>query len=176
VAATNGGDRVVERPEFSAFVAARSPALLRTARLLTGDWASAEDLLQDTLATCWRRWSRIESNPEPYVRRVMVNAYLARSRRFWNRERATDVLPDTPVDDRSDQVAVAHEVEAALRGLPGRQRAVVVLRFFDDLSEKETARALGVSVGTVKSQTSRALARLRVDEGLAAERPTTEVS
>jgi RNA polymerase sigma-70 factor (sigma-E family) len=160
---------MAERPEFAEFVAARSPALLRTARLLAGDWAAAEDLLQDALAICWRRWSRIDGNPEPYVHRVLVNTYLARRRRFWNRERPTGELPETPVDDVSERVVVHEQVEAALRALTPRQRAVVVLRYYEDLTEAETARVLGVSVGTVKSQTSKALARLRVDASLTAE-------
>lgn len=166
---------MAERPEFADFVASRSPALLRTARLLTGDWASAEDLLQDALATCWRRWSRISGNPEPYVHRVMVTTYLAWSRRFWNRERPTEVLPERPVADATGQVDAEAELAAALRRLPRRQRAVVVLRYYDDLSEAETAAVLGISVGTVKSQTSKALRALRVDDGLTADRARTEV-
>ena len=160
---------MAERPEFAEFVAARSPALLRTARLLTGDWAAAEDLLQDALAICWRRWSRIEGNPEPYVHRVLVTTYLAKRRRFWNRERPTGELPELPVDDASERVVQQTQVEAALRSLTPRQRAVIVLRYSEDLSEAETARVLGISVGTVKSQTSKALARLRVDASLTAE-------
>jgi RNA polymerase sigma-70 factor (sigma-E family) len=164
---------MAERPEFAEFVAARSPALLRTARLLTGDWASAEDLLQDSLAKCWRRWSRISGNPEPYVQKVMLHTYLAWSRRLWTRERPTEVLPETQVDDATGRIVDEDAVQAALRRLPRRQRAVVVLRYFDDLSEAETARLLGISTGTVKSQTSKALAALRVDEGL--DRARTEV-
>jgi RNA polymerase sigma-70 factor (sigma-E family) len=166
---------MAERPEFSDFVTSRSPALLRTARLLTGDWASAEDLLQDSLATCWRRWSRIDGNPEPYVHKVMVNTYLSWSRRFWNRERPTEVLPERSVDDATAQVADEDELAAALRRLPRRQRAVIVLRYYDDLSEAETAQILGIAVGTVKSQASKALSALRVDEGLSADRARTEV-
>jgi RNA polymerase sigma-70 factor (sigma-E family) len=166
---------MAERPEFAEFVAARSPALLRTARLLTGDWASAEDLLQDSLATCWRRWSRISGNPEPYVQKVMLHTYLAWRRRFWTRERPTEVLPETSVGDATGRVVDEDEVQAALRRLPPRQRAVVVLRYFDDLSEAETAQLLGISTGTVKSQTSKALAALRIDEGLTSDRPRTEV-
>lgn len=160
---------MAERPEFAEFVAARSPVLLRTARLLTGDWASAEDLLQDALAACWRRWSRIEGNPEPYVHRVLVTTYLARRRRFWNRERPTGELPELAVDDASEQVVLQEQVETALRLLTPRQCAVIVLRYYEDLTEAETAKVLGISVGTVKSQASKALARLRVDASLTAE-------
>ena len=166
---------MAERPEFAEFVASRSPALMRTARLLTGDWASAEDLLQDSLARCWGRWSRIDGNPEPYVHRVMVTTYLAWSRRLWTRERRTEDLPERRVDDETARVDDTDELAAALRRLPRRQRAVVVLRYYDDLSEAETARILGVSVGTVKSQPSKALRALRVDDGLAAEHQRTEV-
>jgi RNA polymerase sigma-70 factor (sigma-E family) len=166
---------MAERPEFAEFVTARSPALLRTARLLTGDWASAEDLLQDSLAKCWRRWSRISGNPEPYVQKVMLHTYLAWTRRLWTRERPTEDLPETEVDDLAGRVADEDEVQAALRRLPRRQRAVIVLRYFDDLSEAETAQILGIAIGTVKSQASRALAALRVDEGLTSDRDRTEV-
>ncbi len=167
---------MADRPEFAEFVATRSPALLRTARLLTGDWASAEDLLQTALTTSWRKWSRISGNPEPYVHKVMVNTYLAWTRRFWVRERPTEVLPETAVDDATSHVVDEDEIQAALRRLPRRQRAVVVLRYFDDLSEVECAAILGETVGTVKSQTSKALAALRVDDGLTADRPRHEVS
>jgi RNA polymerase sigma-70 factor (sigma-E family) len=166
---------MAERPEFADFVTSRSPSLLRTARLLTGDWASAEDLLQDSLAICWRRWSRISGNPEPYVHKVMVNTYLAWSRRFWTRERPTEVLPERLVDDDTARVVDEDELASALRRLPRRQRAVIVLRYYDDLSEAETAQILGIAVGTVKSQTSKALSALRVDDGLTADRARTEV-
>jgi RNA polymerase sigma-70 factor (sigma-E family) len=166
---------MAERPEFADFVSSRSPHLLRTARLLTGDWASAEDLLQDSLATCWRQWSRIDGNPEPYVHKVIVNTYLAWSRRFWTRERPTEHLPEGLVDDGTAQVVEEDLLAAALRRLPRRQRAVIVLRYYDDLSEVETAQILGVTVGTVKSQASKALSALRVDDGLTADRARTEV-
>jgi RNA polymerase sigma factor (sigma-70 family) len=103
----------------------------------------------------------------------MLHTYLARSRRFWNRERPTEFLPETQVDDTTGRIVDEDAVQAALRRLPRRQRAVVVLRYFDDLTEAETARLLGISTGTVKSQTSKALAALRVDEGL--DRARTEV-
>lgn len=164
------GDVVTERPEFAEFVAARSNALLRTAYLLTGDWALGEDLLQTTLASCWRRWDRLTDEPESYVRKAMLNTFLSWRRRRWNGEVPTEALPEHGYADGTAQVDERDEVWQALRRLPRRQRAVVVLRYFDDLSEHETARLLGVSVGTVKSQSSKALAALRVDAGLTAAR------
>jgi RNA polymerase sigma-70 factor (sigma-E family) len=155
-----------DRPEFADFVAARSTALLRTAYLLTGDWASAEDLLQTALAKAWRSWSRITEHPEPYVHAILVNTYLSWRRRRWTDETPTLSLPDEGVGDRTAEVDERDAVWSALRRIPRRQRAVVVLRFFDDLSEVETARVLGISTGTVKSQTHKALAALRIDPGL----------
>jgi RNA polymerase sigma-70 factor (sigma-E family) len=154
-------------PGFAEFVAARSPALLRTAYLLTGDWASGEDLLQATLEQCWRRWSRLSGNPEAYVRQAMLRTFLSWRRRRWTGEVPTQELPEVGVDDATGVVDDRDRVWQALLRLPRRQRAVVVLRYFDDLSESETAHALGISVGTVKSQASKALASLRVDETLA---------
>ena len=154
-------------PEFAEFVAARSPALLRTAYLLTGDWAAGEDLLQTTLEQCWRRWGRLTGNPEAYVRQAMLRTFLSWRRRRWTGEVPTQELPEVGVDDATEAVDDRDRVWQALLRLPRRQRAVVVLRYFDDLSESETAHARGISVGTVKSQASKALASLRVDETLA---------
>lgn len=156
-----------DRPEFAEFVAARSSALLRTAYLLTGDWAAGEDLLQTTLAACWRRWDRLSDQPEPYVRAAMTKTYLSWRRRRWTGEVPTGAMPEHGYADATGEIDERDRVWTALRRLPPRQRAVVVLRYFDDLSEQETAQALGVSVGTVKSQASKALAALRVDESLA---------
>ena len=148
--------------EFEAFVAARSPALLRTAWLLTGDPDRAQDLLQTTLATCWTRWSRIRSeDPEGYVRRVLARTYARSWRRRWNGEIPTESLPETDGWSPTDDADLRETVRRALALLPRRQRAVVVLRHFDDLTEAQTAAALGVTVGTVKSQHSRAMATLR---------------
>jgi RNA polymerase sigma-70 factor (sigma-E family) len=159
---------VAEPDRFADFVTARSTRLLRTAYLLTHDWAHAEDLLQTSLAKAWFAWRRIEADPEPYVRKVMVNTYASWWRRRWNGEHPTQDMPErvgrdeyAPVDDRQS-------LWTALRRLPRRQRVVVVLRYFEDLSEAETAEALGISVGTVKSQAARALAKLRVDPSLGA--------
>jgi RNA polymerase sigma-70 factor (sigma-E family) len=146
---------------FDDFVAARSQALVRTAYLLTRDHALAEDLVQTALAKAWFQWSRID-NPEPYVRRILVTTYASWWRRRWNGEIPTEELPEPPAPHGEDGL----DLWDAIGRLPRRQRAVVVLRFYEDLSEAETARLMGSSVGTVKSQTSKALAKLRLDPAL----------
>lgn len=144
---------------FAEFVAARQAALLRTAYLLTGHAQDAEDLVQTTLVKVVPRWRRIRDNPEPYVRRVMVNENVSRWRRRRWREESTDALPDRLADaaDHDDLLAV----RSALLGLAPRQRAVLVLRYYEGLSEAEIAAALGIAPGTVKSQARDGLARLR---------------
>lgn len=150
--------------EFDDFVAVRSTHLLRTAYLLTHDHALAEDLLQTALAKSWFAWSRIHGDPEPYVRKVLVNTYASWWRRKWNGEHATDELPEGSAEHGlADDLAASHDLWDALGRLPRRQRAVVVLRYFEDLSEAETAAQLGCSRGTVKSQLSKAFAKLRLD-------------
>jgi RNA polymerase sigma-70 factor (sigma-E family) len=150
------------------FLAARSTALLRTAYALTGDWHRAEDLLQTALVSCYGRWSRIDE-PEAYLRRSMLRAYLG-----WRRRRWVGELPSQHLDDGAyepiDQAAIElrGSVLAALALLPARQRAVVVLRYYLDCTEAETADLLGVTVGTVKSQAFKGLARLRESRPLAA--------
>jgi len=159
----NEAQTVTAQPtnDFESFVAARSTALWRSAYLLTGDAHRAEDLLQTALVKVWRRWDRIERREavEAYVRAALVSTYTDWWRRRWNGEIPTGELPETPVAAGAPEVR--RDVLVALAQLPRGQRAVVVLRFFDDLTEAQTAEALGVSVGTVKSQTSRALASLR---------------
>jgi len=148
---------------FAAFMAGRSRALLRTAFLLTGDHGLAEDLLQTPLAKAYLKWDRISTfdHPEAYVRRIIATTHIA----WWRRRRigevTTDELPDRGTPDGAADRAVRDQVWRAIQGLPRRQRATLVLRFFEDMSEAETAETLGVSVGTVKSQTSKALAALR---------------
>jgi RNA polymerase sigma-70 factor (sigma-E family) len=149
--------------EFDDFVAVRSTQLLRTAYLLTRDHAQAEDLLQTALTKSWFAWKRIQGDPEPYVRKVLVNTYASWWRRKWNGERATEVLPETGTPDHAGAAIVGHDLWEAIGRLPKRQRAVVVLRYYEDLSEAETATVLGCSAGTVKSQLSKALAKLRLD-------------
>lgn len=151
--------------EFREFVAGRSGALLRTSYLLVGgDWALAEDLLQAALLKTYLNWGRIREKKavEAYVRATLATTATSWWRRRWNGERATAELPEL---ERPDHAAGVDERDALwrmVRRLPARQRAVLVLRFYEDYSEAETARTLGLSVGTVKSHTSRALASLRV--------------
>jgi RNA polymerase sigma-70 factor (sigma-E family) len=151
------------RTDFEEFVAARSTALWRSAYLLTGDAHRAEDLLQTALVKAWRRWDSISRREarESYVRAAIATTYTDWWRRRWNGEVPTDALPETVTPAETASVDVRRDVLVALARLPRGQRAVVVLRFFDDLTEQQTADALGISVGTVKSQTSRALATLR---------------
>jgi RNA polymerase sigma-70 factor (sigma-E family) len=159
-----------EAEGFAQFVGARRRGLLRTAWLLTGDWALAEDLVQTALARSWPRWERIRlrDDPEFYVRRVMVNTWASWSRRRWRGERPSETVPDGQAPgDVAAEVAVHVAVRAALGSLTGRQRAVLVLRVFDDLSEAQVAQLLGCAVGTVKSTMARVVARLREDPRLA---------
>jgi len=162
----NEAQTVTEQPtsaptDFEAFVAARSTALWRSAYLLTGDPHKAEDLLQTALVKAWRRWDRIQRREavESYVRAALVSTYTDWWRRKWNGEVPTGELPEAAAPATSPEVR--RDVLAALALLPRGQRAVIVLRYFDDLTEDQAAAALGISVGTVKSQTSRALATLR---------------
>lgn len=152
-----------ERDSFEQYVAARRGALLRTAYLLTGSHQDAEDLVQVALVKAVPHWKRIADHPEPYVRKILAREAVSRWRtRRW-REVHTDQVPETPVDGPvEDRVAL----QQALAALPPRQRAVIVLRYYEDLTEAETARTLGISLGTVKSQARDALTRLRTD-GLA---------
>src|SRR5262245_37245207 len=155
---------------FEEFVTARSQRLLRTAYLLTQDWPAAEDLLQTALVKAWGAWKRLDSDPEAYVRRILVNTYSSWWQRRWRGEQATGEVPESTVDDQQSTVDERDRVWRALRRLPHRQRAVVVLRYFDDLPESQVADVLGVSIGTVKSQAAKALAKLRLDESLVPER------
>lgn len=161
---------------FDAFVAARSPALLRSAYLLCGDRGRAEDLVQTALAKVWVRWDRIGEmeHVEAYVRRVLFTGYAA----WWRRGRREVPVLDVPDGRRPDHaggVGDRADVTAALRRLPKGQRTVVVLRYYEDMTEAQTAELLGCSVGTVKSQTARALARLRGDLALAGAAPVAVV-
>ncbi|WP_319459114.1 SigE family RNA polymerase sigma factor [Micromonospora sp. RTP1Z1] len=149
--------------EFREFVAARSGALLRTAYLLAGDWATAEDLLQTALTKTYLAWKRLGGIEaiEPYTRRVLVNTSTSWWRRRWHGERPTDVLPERAGVDEIEQQLDRDALWRHLSALPARQRAVLVLRFYEDMSEAQTAALLEISPGTVKSQTSRALSTLR---------------
>ena len=161
---------------FDAFVAARTGALLRTAYLLTGDQQLAEDLVQTALVKASLRWRRIVAKgpPEAYVRTVLYREHVS----VWRRRRLDEVLaPELPeprrpaAPDFVDELAESDRVRAALVLLPPRQRAVLVLRYFEDRPEGEVATMLGCSVGTVRSHNARGLARLRqvVPELVAAE-------
>jgi RNA polymerase sigma-70 factor (sigma-E family) len=152
-----------EPPGFRDYVAARQRALLRTARMLTGNQHTAEDLVQASLERVWPRWSRIvrDGDPDAYVRRVLVNTYSTWWRRKWRAEAPTSELPELAGPDVFAEADLADALRRLLPTLTPRQKAVVVLRFYEDLSEAATAEVLGCSVGTVKSQTSKALARMR---------------
>ncbi|MGY1803331.1 SigE family RNA polymerase sigma factor [Blastococcus sp. SYSU D00922] len=150
-----------EESAFEAFVAARSADLLRTATLLTRDRGHAEDLLQTALVKAYRRWGRIEGDPYPYVRRVLVTSAAS-----WWRLRSTQEIVSLPAHDPAepdgtDAVDERERIAEALATLPPRMRAVLVLRYTEDLGEAATAELLGCSVHTVRSQTVRGLARLR---------------
>jgi RNA polymerase sigma-70 factor (sigma-E family) len=158
---------MADESEFDGFVVGRSPALLRSAYLLVQDEGLAEDLLQTALTKAWFAWKRIEE-PEAYVRRIMVTTSASWWRRRWSRE--------TPTDEPEQQATTAGLVESAgqdlwiaIGHLPPRQRAVVVLRFLEDRTEADTASLMGCSVGTVKSQCAKALAKLRADGALASD-------
>ena len=149
--------------EFTAYLHARQPSLLRTAYLLTGDRHQAEDILQTALAKLYLSWDKVRERDslDGYVRRIMVNENNSLWRRAWKRrEHASDVLPDRPVVDEYDE-GLSGALWDLVSSLPPKARAVVVLRYYEQLSEAETADVLGISVGTVKSQCSRALAALR---------------
>ena len=159
-----------EANDFAQFVEAREQALRRTAWLLTGDWGLAEDLVQTALARSWPRWERINrrDDPEVYVRQVMVNTWRTWRRRRWRGENPSPAVAETPAaGDVAAEVAMRMALRDALTTLTSRQRAVLVLRVYDDLPEGQVADMLNCSVGTVKSAMSRALARLREDPRLA---------
>jgi RNA polymerase sigma-70 factor (sigma-E family) len=146
--------------DFEEFVVARRDALMRTAYLLTGNRHDAEDLVQSALIKVVPKWGRIKDHPEPYVRRVLARESVNRWRgRRW-RDVSTAEVPEVLHHDPTGRIALLED----LRRLSPRQRAVLVLRYFDDLTEADTAAVLGISVGTVKSHARDALARLRAKE------------
>lgn len=147
--------------EFDDFVRSRSGVLLRVAFLLTGDRHAAEDLLQEVLEQMYVRWRRVQISPEAYARRALVNRSINRWR--WRARRPEQSLGDHDgvARDHADAVAVRELVVGALRALPARQRAAVVLRYLEDLPIVDVAAAMGCSEGAVKSHASRGLARLR---------------
>src|SRR3954447_13739302 len=161
-----GGVTANDEEAFRDFVAGRWSALLRTAYLLTGDEHRAEDLLQTSLAKLWLVWGRVGAeHPEAYVRRILTTTSTSWWRRRWQGERPmSDDMPEHAAPgDFTDRLADKDDVVSALRALTPRQRADVVLRYAEDLSEADVAEVLGVSVGTVKTLASRGLARLRMN-------------
>lgn len=149
--------------DFSAYMSARQAALYRTAYLLVGDHAGAEDLLQNAFAKLYLSWDKVRDHGalDGYVRRVMVNERNSLWRRAWKRrEHSTDTMPERGVHDEYDD-GMGGALWSFVQTLPPKQRSVIVLRYYEQLSEAEIADVLGISVGTVKSQASRALAGLR---------------
>ncbi len=155
----NDGDREA----FERLIATRSQSLLRMAYLMTGDAATAEDLLQTALAKMIPRWRRLRepAAAEAYVRKVMTTTYLKWRKRHWRNEVPSGTLPDEPRADVYGEIDVRDALRRVLATLTPRQRGIVVLRFYEDLSEERVAELIGCSVGTVKSTASRALAQLR---------------
>lgn len=154
-----GGDRVSDQAAFEAFVAARSGALARTAYLLTGDPHLAEDLVQSALLKAAEHWGRIHTSPEAYVRRTMYHHQVS----WWRRRGSVREQPLAAYDAAAPvpDADVRLSVRDALARLTTRQRTVLVLRFFEDLTEQQVADELGISRGSVKSTTRRAFERLR---------------
>ena len=149
---------------FVAFARRRGPHHLRTAVLLTGDWHTAEDLVQTCLAKLYRVWHRLDTgaDPDSYLRRMLVNTQRSWWRARWRQEAPLEVVPDRAIGgDGQERQALADTVRRALAALPARQRAVLVLRYFEDLPEAQVAELLGCSVGTVKTHSSRGIRRLR---------------
>jgi RNA polymerase sigma-70 factor (sigma-E family) len=150
--------------DFVDFVRRRGDRHLRTAVLLTGDWQAAQDLTQTALTELYRVWDRLDTSTDPdaYLRRIMVNTRRTWWRARWRRETPLAVVPDHgSSDDAGERYAVAEVVRKALRSLPARQRTAMVLRYFDDLSETQTAELMQISVGSVKTHTHRGLAAMR---------------
>lgn len=147
---------------FAEFAAAAWPGLLRYAHLLTGERASAEDLVQTALLRTGLRWGHVRADdPTAYVKRAIARQHLNRVTRLLRRERVVDVVPDRAVDDESTAVVERSAMWRALATLPPRQRAVLVLRYYEQMSEREIADVLGIAPGTVKSTASKGLAALR---------------
>jgi RNA polymerase sigma-70 factor (sigma-E family) len=154
--------------EFCDYVQARTRALLRTAYLLTGNLADAEDLVQSALAKTYVAWNRIEDRAalDGYVRRAIVNTHISSWRRRRVEEFPTDELPDQAVADHAISSDMQQTLRRAIDRLPQRMRAAIMLRYYDDMTEAEVAEVLGVTLGTVKSTVARAMAKLRTDAEL----------
>ena len=155
-------DGIEER--FAAYVRERGEHHLRVAVLLTGDWHAAEDLVQASLVKLYRAWPRLDTgaDPDAYLRRIMINTHRSWWRARWRRETPAAVLPERPAGaDLADQQAIGALIRQALARLPRQQRAVLVLRYCEDLPEAEVAALLGCTVGTVKTHAHRGLRTLR---------------
>ena len=170
-------DREQERKEaraldedFTQFVLRHDAALMRTAWLLTGDRGLGEDLVQSALARAYGQWSKVQraDDPAAYVHKIMINLHLSWRRRLASTERVVEFVPDRPTDDHQDAHAERDRMRLALSRLSLRVRTAVVLRYFEDLSEAETARRMSCSVSTVNNHVTKGLATLR---GLLAELP-----
>jgi RNA polymerase sigma-70 factor (sigma-E family) len=150
--------------ELDSFVASSGSALLPTAYLLTGDHASAEDLLQDTLVRVWSRWSRVRAADRPlaYARRVLVTTSVSRWRAARSRSGREHLVADPPETGGGEAAPRDDELWRAVLALPPRQRAVMVLAYYEDLTDQDAAEVLACTVGTVKSQRAKALRALRL--------------
>ncbi len=159
---------------FGDYALACAPSLFRTAYLMVGDHQLAQDLLQEALVKTLMAWPRLRDrdNLEAYTRRIIVTTSISWRRRRSFHERPVEALPERPGPDPTDIVVTHDAVVAALRAVPPRQRAAIVLRYYQDLTEKQTAEAMGCSVGTVKSQVSAGLRRLREALGPAFDQAT----
>ena len=149
---------------FDEYLLASLPGLLRYAVMLTGDAHLAEDVVQDTMVRVHTHWRRVQAadSPDRYVRRMVTNTYLSWRRGGWFRRAVTmPVVPELRVPDGTDEVTVRHEMWERLAGLPGRQRAALVLRYYEDLPDADIADALDCAAGTVRSLISRGLESLR---------------
>jgi RNA polymerase sigma-70 factor (sigma-E family) len=148
---------------FAEFVAARSGSLFRTAYLVLGDYQLAQDLVQEALIKTFSVWPRLRDVPraEAYVRRIIVTTSISWRRRRWFHERPTAVFPDMAAPEQTDRLGMREGLWSELLLLPPRQRAAVVLRFCEDLSEVRTAELMGCSIGSVKKHTSLGVAKLR---------------
>jgi RNA polymerase sigma-70 factor (sigma-E family) len=164
--------------EFAEFAAARSRALYRAAYLIVGDHAHAEDLVQEALTKTYVAWPRLHDtgNAEAYARKALTTTAITWwRRRSWHMEKPRDDVPDLSVSDHSDRVSDHDAMWSALQALPPRQRAAIVLRYYEDLTEQQTADAMGCSIGTVKSQVFAGLEKLRGRLGPGAVPMTTDV-
>jgi RNA polymerase sigma-70 factor (sigma-E family) len=162
------GERKTDRDrEFREFVAAGWPRLFRTAFLLAGERHSAEDLVQQALERAYAAWGRVRraDDPSAYVRRILFNEHARRFRRRAP-EHLVAAVPDQPATDGYGQLDTRGALLRALTALPPRQRQAVVLRYWEDLSETQAATVMGCSVGTVKSQTAKGIAKLRSSSAL----------